>query len=126
MMRNAVTRIGVLGFWSLMVACSGSTTTLNRQKANQDGGGNTTAAGGRAGDEGGLSAGGSGGGAGGSGGADGGMPGTGGDWGGITTTNKLDLLILVDNSSSMSDKQDVLAQTLPDLVSRLGGVQDLH
>ncbi len=32
---------------------------------------------------------------------------------------KIDLLFLIDNSSSMADKQDILAQAVPDLVSRL-------
>src|SRR5689334_9972005 len=32
---------------------------------------------------------------------------------------KIDLLFLIDNSSSMADKEDILAQAVPDLVSRL-------
>jgi len=116
-----------------MVACSGTTTTLNRQKATDDGGGATTGSAGSTGDDGGPAAGG----AGGIGGATGGEGGavTGGNTGdggsppsvpGVTVSNKLDLLIVVDNSSSMADKQDVLANTLPDLVTRLPGVEDLH
>src|SRR5262249_45932688 len=42
----------------------------------------------------------------------------------------LDLLLVVDNSISMGDKQDVLAKTIPDLVQRLTdpllGIVDLH
>jgi hypothetical protein len=134
---NAVDRLGVLGLWTLMVACSGTTTMLNRQNSNEDGGG-TTGTGGSTGDGGG-SMGGSGGGldaappVGGSGGTGGiATGGASGDGGappvvpGVTSSNKLDLLIVVDNSSSMTDKQDVLANTLPDLVARLPGVQDLH
>jgi hypothetical protein len=117
-----------------MFACSGTVTTLNRQKANEDGGGATTGSGGSGGDNGGPAVGGSGdldanlagaggahtGGSTGDGGAPaGGVP-------GVTVSNKLDLLIVVDNSSSMADKQEVLARTLPDLVTRLPGVQDLH
>jgi len=47
-------------------------------------------------------------------------------WTGIITANKLDVLLLLDNSSSMADKQGPLAGALPDLVRRLAGVQDLH
>jgi hypothetical protein len=32
---------------------------------------------------------------------------------------KIDLLFVIDNSSSMADKEDILAQAVPDLVSRL-------
>jgi hypothetical protein len=45
-------------------------------------------------------------------------------------TTKLDLLIVVDNSSSMTDKQEVLAKAVPDLVNRLAnpalGIEDMH
>src|SRR4051794_29920138 len=34
-------------------------------------------------------------------------------------TSKLDLLFMIDSSSSMADKQEVLAQAVPDLVYRL-------
>jgi hypothetical protein len=33
--------------------------------------------------------------------------------------SKIDLLFMIDNSSSMADKQNILAQAVPDLVSRL-------
>jgi hypothetical protein len=33
--------------------------------------------------------------------------------------DKIDLLFMIDNSSSMADKQDVLAEAIPDLVNRL-------
>jgi len=36
-----------------------------------------------------------------------------------TTVDKIDLLFMVDNSSSMKDKQDVLKAAVPDLVNRL-------
>lgn len=116
-----------------MVACSGTTIPLNRQPLSQDGGGNTTGAGGSPGDDSGPGAGGASGShaggmggtaTGGNGGGDGGSAGA--PWDGVTSSDKLDLLIMVDNSSSMSDKQRVLAQTLPDVVTRLGGVKDLH
>ncbi|MEZ4293429.1 MAG: hypothetical protein R3B70_00510 [Polyangiaceae bacterium] len=54
--------------------------------------------------------------------------GTGGDGGGSGTTdttafqgktNKVDLLLAIDNSRSMGDKQDILAVAVPDLVARL-------
>jgi hypothetical protein len=49
---------------------------------------------------------------------------------GLTTTHKLDLLLLVDNSSSMKDKQDVLNATIPKLVQGLvasgSGITDIH
>lgn len=49
-----------------------------------------------------------------------------GPWTGIVHTNKLDVLVMVDNSSSMADKQRILAAALPGLVERLAGVEDLH
>ena len=36
-----------------------------------------------------------------------------------TTSNKVDLLLMIDNSASMGDKQEYLQAALPDLVSRL-------
>src|SRR5213595_624989 len=33
--------------------------------------------------------------------------------------SKIDLLFMIDNSSSMADKQAILAQAVPDLVNRL-------
>ena len=36
-----------------------------------------------------------------------------------TAVDKVDLLVLVDNSSSMGDKQAYLSQAVPDLVKRL-------
>jgi len=49
---------------------------------------------------------------------------------GLATTHKLDLLLLVDNSSSMKDKQDVLSATIPKLVQGLvasgSGITDIH
>jgi hypothetical protein len=54
--------------------------------------------------------------------------GTGGAAGG--TSRKLDLLLVVDNSVSMADKQAVLRRTVPDLVKQLTdtafGLEDLH
>ena len=35
-----------------------------------------------------------------------------------TKVDKIDLLLMIDNSASMSDKQDVLAKAVPDLVQR--------
>ena len=48
-----------------------------------------------------------------------------------TKVEKIDLLLLIDNSTSMADKQDILALTVPDLVQRLvsrqdDAVKDLH
>lgn len=49
---------------------------------------------------------------------------------GLTTTHKLDLLLLVDNSTSMKDKQDLLNAMLPKLVQGLvaagSGINDIH
>lgn len=39
--------------------------------------------------------------------------------GGMGQTAAVDLLFMIDNSASMADKQQVLAQTVPDLVDRL-------
>lgn len=71
------------------------------------------------------------GGAGGAGGAGGG--GTGGSGGAPQLTDKVDLLLMVDNSMSMTDKQELLAEAVPRLVNQLinptgGGkaVTDLH
>lgn len=36
-----------------------------------------------------------------------------------TTTDKVDLLLVIDNSISMADKQQILAATVPRLVQRL-------
>ena len=70
------------------------------------------------------------GGSGGTGGATGGGAGKGGsdpDGGGsgpyvtsaqIPRANKLDILLMIDNSSSMADKQEILAKTIPVLVDR--------
>ncbi|HVU03807.1 MAG TPA: hypothetical protein VHE30_18740 [Polyangiaceae bacterium] len=50
--------------------------------------------------------------------------------GGIRASSKLDLLLVVDNSISMADKQKVLEKTVPDLIRVLtsvgSGVNDLH
>lgn len=48
-----------------------------------------------------------------------------------TKVEKIDLLLMIDNSTSMADKQDILAQAVPDLVQRLverqdDAVKDLH
>ncbi|NUQ76384.1 MAG: hypothetical protein HUU21_22835 [Polyangiaceae bacterium] len=62
---------------------------------------------------------------GGIGGAGGGMGGAGGGMGGaggsmnIGQVGKVDLLLMIDNSRSMADKQDILAVTVPDLVNSL-------
>jgi hypothetical protein len=72
--------------------------------------------------------GGSGGGMGGMGGSGGGMGGSGGGAGGsggagggqnIGQVGKIDLLFMIDNSRSMADKQEILALTIPDLVTSL-------
>jgi hypothetical protein len=139
--------MGILGLWTILAGCSGSTTALNKQPVDQDAGGNATGNGGSVGNGGsGQTTGGAGGatdldaaagggnivtggngGTGnvtGSGGAD--PFGTGGAPTGATTSKKLDLLIMVDNSSSMADKQNGLARTMADLASRLSAVEDLH
>jgi len=75
-----------------------------------------------------------GGGVGGGGTGGGGVGGTGGTGGGpIQPTDKVDLLLMVDNSISMGDKQALLAESVPRLVQKLvspGGaakpVTDLH
>src|SRR5688572_19694935 len=36
-----------------------------------------------------------------------------------TAVDKIDLLFMIDNSISMADKQEILAQAVPNLVSRL-------
>lgn len=41
--------------------------------------------------------------------------GAGGGFSGVTVADKVDLLLLVDNSSAMADKQQLLAATIPDL-----------
>lgn len=43
-----------------------------------------------------------------------------------TTSSKLDLLLMVDNSVSMGDKQQLLGQTIPDLIQQLESLQDVH
>jgi len=49
---------------------------------------------------------------------------------GLQLSPKLDLLLVVDNSISMADKEAVLAKSIPDLVARIvsstSGVTDLH
>jgi hypothetical protein len=121
----------------MLAACSGSSVGVGGKPPGGDGGGATPNAGG----------------AGNRGGAGGGAPGTGGisaqagggggistrpDGGGyvpdpvpgVTRSPKVDLLIMVDNSISMADKQKVLKSAIPDLVNRLtapsSGVTDLH
>ncbi len=49
----------------------------------------------------------------------GGNGGTGATGGFVGTVDKLDLLFMVDNSISMADKQELLAQSVPALVQRL-------
>ncbi len=60
---------------------------------------------------------------GGSGGTAGGKPGTGGpvppDTGPQAETAKVDLLLAIDNSISMAEKQALLAKTIPELLTRL-------
>lgn len=124
MRKSAVNGFGVLGLWSLLAACSGSSTYLNKQPVTQDGGGNSgsgaTGSGGASSSSGGTAQDG------------GGTTGTGGGAGNggappvVVTAKKLDVLIMVDNSSSMSDKQDALARTVPQLVAQLVHVEDLH
>jgi hypothetical protein len=67
----------------------------------------------------GASGGGTGKGGGGASGAAGGASGGGAGLGTLTTSNKLDLLFVIDNSISMGAKQAALAASLPSLVSRL-------
>jgi hypothetical protein len=85
--------------------------------AAEDGGG----AGGSAGDSGGGTSGGEdGGGASGSAGdSGGGASGSGGDAGPQLTSSKLDVLLVIDNSRSMADKQQVLDRSAKTLVTRL-------
>lgn len=49
----------------------------------------------------------------------GGTGGSGGGEGGTPTTTKLDILLMVDNSLSMADKQSLLSLAVPRLLSRL-------
>lgn len=147
---SKVRNLGLVGLWGVLSACSGSTVSLNKQPTTQDGGGNTTSTGGienvggssnggassggsgvaggsAAGAGGSSGAGGNSGGAGGSSGSGGGDPfSTGGAPTGVTTSKKLDLLLMVDNSSSMADKQNALSNTVADLVAGLSNVEDLH
>ncbi len=129
--------MGALG--ALAVACGGSSTT-----GAHDGGAGTGAAAGAAGAGGSGATSGSGGsgatggssgasgsggtsgsaGSSGSGGASGssgasGTGGSGGSDGGSAPSGKIDLLFMIDNSASMSDKQSVLAESVGALVSRL-------
>lgn len=75
----------------------------------------------------GAGGGGSAGGTGGAGGAGTGGAGTGGVVG-PSTSDKIDLLFVIDNSRSMADKQRVLSDSLPTLVTGLveAGVGDMH
>jgi len=45
---------------------------------------------------------------------------------GITSSKKLDVLLMVDNSASMADKQDPLARTIGDLIKGLANADDVH
>jgi hypothetical protein len=136
---------------AIFVGCNGNSVSLDRQKDKVDSGrppggdedagpsgqgGSTSADAGQGHDSGGT-----GGNAAGNGGAAGGGVVLGGDGGaagtqlpnptnGLKASTKLDLLLMVDNSISMSDKQEVLSRTIPDLVARIAdpasGVTDLH
>lgn len=88
------------------VGCGGST----------GGGGGTGGTGGAAGAGGGSGGNGGSGGSGGAGGS-GGIGGTGGVP--LVPASKIDLLLMIDNSLSMSDKQAVLADAVPQLINRL-------
>ncbi len=103
-------------------ASAGGTSGPSGNGGNRSGGRDGGSAGGREGGTSGAPA------TGGSGGASAG--GAGGTGGVATQTTKLDLLIVVDNSSSMGDKQEVLKKTIPDLVDRITnptlGILDLH
>ncbi len=105
----------------LATACSGSTVGLGQ---TTDGGGASGGTGGASGGTGGAG-GGTGGATGGSGGSAGnaGNGGSGGDTltndGTQATSKKLDLLLVVDNSASMADKQQVLADSASYVVNRL-------
>jgi len=89
-----------------MVACGGSSDSGGNGAGASAGAGGTGGAG-----DGGAGAGGS--------AQTGGTGGTGGTEEPIAHADKVDLLIMVDNSVSMADKQAVVAQTVPDLVGRL-------
>jgi hypothetical protein len=89
-----------------MVACGGSSDSGGNGAGASAGAGGTGGAG-----DGGAGAGGS--------AQTGGTGGTGGTEEPIAHADKVDLLIMVDNSVSMADKQAVVAQTVPDLVARL-------
>ena len=113
----------VLGFF--LLACGGNTPGTSGPDGGTSGSGPTSGSGGTAGKagSGGAGASGTGGATGGSGG-NGGNPGDSGQgpYVGLAKApkvTKVDLLFMIDNSSSMADKQAILATGVPDLVSRL-------
>ena len=91
-------------FGLLVVAAAASLTAGCGGNSSGSGGGGAGALAGSGG------TGGTGGGSGGGAGSGGGSPGT---------VDKVDLLVVVDNSVSMADKQQVFADTIPQLVERL-------
>jgi hypothetical protein len=116
--------VWVCASFALLAGCSGKRLDLGEANQSQADGGGTGGVTGKTGLEGGSAA----------------APGEGGvvtpgmavppPVKGITKSSKLDLLLVVDNSISMADKQQVLKETIPDLVNRLtdpaSGVKDLH
>jgi hypothetical protein len=141
MVDKQIVRIGtVIGSALVLVmACSSRTVDLNKTGNHEkndgavgnDGGAHQTDDGGAGGPtqtDGGLGAGGAGGSAldatTGTHGEDPNLPST------VKKSQKLDLLLMVDNSISMADKQDALSRSIPDLVQRIStsssGFTDLH
>ena len=114
-MRHQGARAALLVSCSLLAACGAKTLDFN----GPDGG--SGASGGSAGASGGGTGGGGASGNAGAGGT------TGGDGGTVTYVsemltykpNKIDLLFMIDNSSSMADKQESLSNAVPALVDRL-------
>jgi hypothetical protein len=128
---------GVCGALGMLLACSGSNGGTSAKPSGPDGGGPVPSTGGA----------GNGRGAGGGGASSaGGISARGGAAGSVITpadggdvpdpapnvlrSSKVDLLLVIDNSISMADKQQALKSTIPDLVNRLtaagSGVTDLH
>ena len=143
-------RIGTLfgSALALVMACSSRTVDLNKGSGHQksdaavDNGGSGDTDGGNIGAGGAGASGTDGGSFGGGSVSDGGanVGGSGNGSGGGTNapnkpstvkkSNKLDLLLMVDNSISMADKQTVLSKSIPDLIQRVAdpasGFTDLH
>ena len=107
-------RAPVLGLAAaaLFTACGGPTTG----RPAPDSGTPDVVSGGPGTDDGGLS---DEPGIGGEAGAESGVSGSDGAMSPRTIASKIDLLFMIDNSASMGDKQNVLAQSVPELISRL-------